>query len=93
MGMKSKYFENGLALAGALIVLVAVGAAANSALADETNPAGAETTTSDTLTDSSRTIAASANLAAASEAIVAVGIENKLDLDIRLLDRTLIGGR
>jgi hypothetical protein len=31
--MKSKYFENGLALLGALVILVGVSAAASSALA------------------------------------------------------------
>jgi hypothetical protein len=33
--MKSKYFENGLALLGALIILIGVSAAASSALAGD----------------------------------------------------------
>jgi hypothetical protein len=33
--MKSRYFENGLALIGAIIILVAVTAAANTALAGD----------------------------------------------------------
>lgn len=33
--MKSKYFENGLALLGALVILIGVTAAANTALAGD----------------------------------------------------------
>ena len=85
--MKTTQFENLLALAGALIVLIGVSAAANSALADEISISEKETPAA----ESSQAISDSANQAtinAIDEAIKTAGLNNRLDLDIRLLDRT-----
>lgn len=86
--MKTKIFENGLAVAGALLVLVAVSTAANSALADEVTPAATAINTMQTATDTSLAIAESAVQAATSDAIDAIISDNQMALDIRMLDRT-----
>lgn len=93
--MKTKYFEKGLALAGTVLVLVAVGAAANSALADETSQADTEVNATQETTDASKAIAESASLAAAKDAVEALIDDTRLDLDIRILGQssTLLADR
>ena len=84
--MKTNNFEQALALAGALIVMIGVSTAANSAFADEANTADKVAAA----TESSQAISDSANRAtiqAIDEAILTVRLDNELDLDIRLLDR------
>jgi hypothetical protein len=84
--MKTNNFEQALALAGALIVMIGVSTAANLAFADEANTADKVAAA----TESSQAISDSANRAttqAIDEAILTVRLDNELDLDIRLLDR------
>jgi hypothetical protein len=75
--MKAKNIENNLALAGALIVLVGVSFAAEDALGFET-------------TASTKSGAAKANADAAAQAAKSVALENWIDLDIKLEDRTSV---
>ncbi len=80
--MRARQLVDGLALAGAVIVLVGVVFAANSALAEETQ-------TIDSMAEK-------AIEAAASDAAESLREENRVDLDIRLLDPTytlIAGGR
>ena len=89
--MKKTNFENTLALAGALLVIIGVSAAANTALADENISTDSSVATAAAVEDMNRVITESASDAAVQatdDAIVAVSRENQLDLDIRLLDRT-----
>ncbi len=89
--MKKTNFENTLALAGALLVIIGVSAAANTALADENISTDSSVATAAAVEDMNRIITESASDAAVQatdDAIVAVSRENQLDLDIRLLDRT-----
>ena len=94
-GMKTKYVEKALAFAGTVLVLIAVGAAANSALADEATSADTKLSTTQATTDASLAIAESAGLAAASDAVDALIDDTRLDLDIRMLDHssTLLADR
>lgn len=85
--MKTTNFENVLALAGALIVLVGVSAAANSALADETGMSEKEAAVAD-FTQAISDSASQATSDAIDDAILTVRLDNQWDLDIRLLDRT-----
>jgi hypothetical protein len=89
--MKKTNIENTLALAGALIVLIGVSAAASSALAGETDTAETKIVVTEAATDANRVISMAASKAAAEAtdvAILLINLENQLDLDIRLLDRT-----
>lgn len=93
--MNTKYFEKGLAFAGTVLVLIAVGAAANSALADEMLTADAEVSAAQTTADESKAIAESASLAAVADAIESLIDDTRLDLDIRMLSQssTLLADR
>lgn len=83
--MSNKNIENGLALIGAMLVLVGVTFAVNSALADETDRGRAPTTTAQSAPLSK---ADRANREAADSAADRIALDNKLDLEIRLYDRT-----
>jgi hypothetical protein len=90
-GMKNTNIENTLALAGALIVLIGVGAAASSALAGEVDTTDTKIVVAEAATDANRVISMAASKAAVEAtdvAILSIDHENQLDLDIRLLDRT-----
>ena len=86
--MNSRTFENGLALAGAVLVLVGVIFAAGAALADETNTIHTTNTTTQKIIDVSLANAESANRTAVNEAAASVIVNNRLDLDIRLHDNS-----
>jgi|GEM_PF-1579701 len=91
--MKGKDFENGLAIVGALIVMVGVSAAASSALADDSfggpralsEPATThiEIVAEETLSD-----AEAANREAAQEAVAALSAAINIDLDIQIEDHS-----
>jgi hypothetical protein len=90
-GMKKTNIESTLALAGALIVLIGVSAAASSALAGEPDAAETKIVLTVAAADTNRIISMAANKAAAEATDVAISSidrDNQLDLDIRLLDRT-----
>ncbi len=86
--MKAKNIENNLALVGALIVLVGVSFAAEDALgfeaADVTTTATAIHDVADSTTSRRRT----SNCRRSSLAAKALALENGIDLDIKLEDRT-----
>ena len=88
---KKTNFENTLAVAGALLVLIGVTAAASSALADENTIEDTSAShiiayneVDDVITESAHQAAEQAT----DQAISAIIRDNALDLDIRLLDRT-----
>lgn len=76
--MNKRNIENGLAIAGALLVLLGVTAAASSALADEVSG-------SKTIADEPRAAAEQVTSDAAREAAQRIANEIELDLDIRFL--------
>ena len=86
--MKTRNIEDGLALVGAIIVLVGVSFAGGNALAEEhTNL----TTTAIAIHNASNETldgAAIANEETAAAAAASLALENWIDLDIRLDDRT-----
>ena len=86
--MNIRNLENGLALIGAVIVLLGVTFAASSALADEVSAERAVASVADAATDKSQAEANKANRKAAEDAVDGIAEDNKLDLEIRLLDRT-----
>ena len=92
--MKARNIENGLAVMGAVIVLIGVSFAADDALAEET----ADVTTTDVAIHDAAgdTLngAETANAEIASRAAESLALENWVDLDIRIEDRTstLIAG-
>lgn len=81
--MNIRNLENGLALLGAAIVLAGVTFAASSALAEEL-----PTEPTVTAADKSSNEASKANRKAAEDAVDSIAEDNKLDLEIHLLDRT-----
>lgn len=86
--MKARNVENGLALVGAIVVLVGVSFAAENALAEEnaivtTSAIAVNNVANDTLNG-----AEEANAETAAAAAASLALENRLDLDIQLGDRT-----
>jgi hypothetical protein len=89
--MNKTKFENTLALAGAILILIGVSAAATSALADENSSTDSFAAVAAAVNDMDQVITESASEAAAQatdDAIFAMNLDNQLDLDIRLLGRT-----
>ena len=86
--MGNRNIVNGLALIGAILVLVGVTIAANTALAEEAKGGRALTSTSDSLLDAGRANGEKVNREAADAASDRIALDNKLDLEIRLADRT-----
>ena len=86
--MKARKIENGLAVMGAVIVLIGVSFAADDALAEET--ADVMTTAEVTQEAAAATInsAETANFEMAAGAAASLALENRIDLDIQLKDRT-----
>jgi len=86
--MKARKIENGLALMGAVVVLIGVSFAADDALAEETadvttKPAAIHDAAEVTLNG-----ARTANVETAAVAVASLALENWIDLDIQLKDRT-----
>lgn len=88
--MGNRNIVNGLALIGAILVLVGVTVAANTALAEDAGGARALAATSDSLQESGRANEEKANREAADAASDQIALDNELDLEIRLADRTSI---
>jgi hypothetical protein len=88
--MRANNLVNGLALAGAMIVLVGVFFAANGALASEVDVVETTAEVADEASENAVAKAKSAAKAAAADAVEAMGKENQLDLDIRIFDRKSI---
>lgn len=86
--MRAQKLVDGLALAGALIALVGVVLAANTALASEKDTVDATAVAIHTAADATVASAEAANREAAAAAAAAVRRDTRLDLDIRLLGRT-----
>lgn len=86
--MGNKNIVNGLALIGAVLVLVGVTIAANTALAEEAKSARLPAVATKNLSDEGKATAEKANREAADDAADSIALDNKVDLEIRLLDRT-----
>lgn len=86
--MKARNIENGLAVIGAIVVLIGVSFAADNALADE--HAGITTTAVaiHNVADVTLITAAEANTETAAKAATSLAFENWIDLDIQLADLT-----
>ena len=85
--MRANNLVNGLALAGAMIVLVGVFFAANEALASDVDIVETTAVAASEASENALAKARSATVAAAADAVKAMDKENQLDLDIRLIDR------
>jgi len=86
--MKARNIENGLAVIGAIVVLIGVSFAADNALAEEH---ATITTTAEAIhnaADETLNTAAEANTETAAKAAASLALENWIDLDIQLADRT-----
>ena len=88
--MKAINIEERLGLLGALIVLIGVSSAAGEALAAETADLTTTAMAIHEAAEDTLEIAEQANAEAAAKAAATLAIENGLDLDIRLDDRTSI---
>ena len=86
--MGNRNIVNGLALIGAILVLVGVTIAANTALAEEAKTGRSPTSATKILDEKGKTTAEKANREAADDAAESIALDNKVDLEIRLLDRT-----
>lgn len=86
--MKAKNIEDGLALVGAIVVLIGVSLAADDALAEERAELTNTTVASYDASDSTRNDAERANAESAAQAVARLAFENEIELDIRLKDHT-----
>jgi len=86
--MKTRNIENGLALLGAMVVIIGVSFAAESALAKESAHATATAEAIRDVADNTLQGAKQANHEAASQAAKSLASDNWIDLDIRFDDRT-----
>ena len=88
------HFEDVLAMAGAIVVLLGVGFAATTALADEAEGVAATAVAIHTAGGASAARGRRANDEAAAETIEALRIDTELDLDLKLgdLTSTLVAG-
>jgi hypothetical protein len=93
--MKTRNIENGLALLGAMIVIIGVSFAAESALAKESAHVTANAEAIQDVANHTLQGAKQANHEAASQAAKSLASENWIDLDIRFDDRTsvLVAGK
>ncbi len=88
--MRANNLVNGLALAGAMIVLVGVFFAANGALASDVDVVETTAVVANEASENAIAKARRATVAAAADAVKAMDKENELDLDIRLIGRKSI---
>jgi hypothetical protein len=86
--MNTRNLENGLALLVAVLVFVAMTFAANSALADENGVASALVAENASPATDSKSSTRDTIRKAADAAADRIARDNKLDLEIRLIDRT-----
>ena len=88
--MKTRNIENGLAVLGAMIVMIGVSFAAESALAKESAHITATAAAIKDVAHNTLQGAKQANHEAASQAAKSLASENWVDLDIRFDDRTSV---
>ena len=88
--MRARQLVNGLALTGALVTLVGVLFAANSALAEEPQVIDSKSVSIDEASKDAIAEAAAANTAAAADAAEAIRDETLRELDIELNDHKLV---
>ena len=88
--MKTRNIENGLALIGAMIVIVGVSFAAGSALAKESAPVTPTTAAFNDVADKTLQGAEQAINEAARQAAKSLATETSIDLDIKFDDRTSV---
>lgn len=86
--MKARNIENGLALIGAIVVLIGVSFAADNALAEENATVTSTVVALDDAADETLNSAEKANVETAAAAAASLARENWIDLDIQLEDRT-----
>jgi parvulin-like peptidyl-prolyl isomerase len=86
--MKARKIENGLALAGAIVVLIGVSFAADNAFAQENADVTTKAVAIHNATDHTLSSAEKANAETAAEAVASLALENRVELDIQLEDRT-----
>ena len=86
--MKAKTIENGLALVGAIVVLIGVSFAADNALAEENTDIATVAVAIQDATDNTLNSAEQANAETAAAAAASLALENWVELDIQLDDRT-----
>ena len=86
--MKARNVENGLALVGAIVVLIGVSFAADNALAEENTDIATEAVAIQKATDNTLNSAEKANTETAAAAAASLALENWIELDIQLDGRT-----
>ena len=86
--MKARKIENGLALAGAIVVLIGVSFAADNALAEEIADVTTTAVAIHNVADNTLTSAETANAESAANAVASLALEARVELDIQLGDRT-----
>lgn len=85
--MKTRKFENGLAVLGALVVMLGVTAAAGSALAADNDQVTSTAVAVHTAGDNTVVDAGKANAETAERALRALELSTLIDLDIAITDR------
>jgi len=88
MMMKARNIENGLALVGAIVVLIGVSFAADDALAEDNANVISTAVAIHNAADNTLSIAEKANAETAAAAAASLALENWIELDIQLRDRT-----
>ena len=86
--MKARNVENGLALVGAIVVLVGVSFAADEALAEDHANITSTAVAIHNAADDTLRSAETANTETATVAAASLALANQIDLDIQLGDRT-----
>ena len=86
--MKARNVENGLALAGAIVVLIGVSFAADNAFAEESANITSTAVAIHNAADNTLCIAEKANAETAAIAVASLELENWIELDFQLGDRT-----
>jgi parvulin-like peptidyl-prolyl isomerase len=86
--MKARKIENGLALAGAIVVLIGVSFAADNAFALDNADVTTKTVAIHDAADHTLSSAEKANAETAAKAVASLALENRVELDIQLGDRT-----
>lgn len=86
--MKARKVENGLALVGAIVVLIGVSFAADNAFAEENTDVTTTAVAIHNVADNTLNSAEKANAESAAAAAASLALENWIELDIQLEDRT-----
>ena len=86
--MKARNVENGLALAGAIVVLIGVSFAADNAFAEENANVTSTAVAIHNAGDTTLSIAEKANAETAAIAVASLELENSIEFDIQFRDRT-----